>query len=196
MSAATDLKVVSDILARLLTNLNDAGQWSEDIADLQAIIDAPVEPEFDYGSHIINKNPDKFYFTSLNFVSVPLSQRPELIRFVVTKGDNVILNFQMDQSLRWIMKENADGDMEAACKLNLGNHRDGARAVLRKLAQAEIDHPGTFNEMINPKPAVVVKCKKSTQPASMINYIPTVKDESALPDPCDSENPDPNEVAV
>lgn len=197
MSTSSDLKVVADILARLLTNLNDQGQYADDLADLQTIIDSvSIGGDDDYGAHIKNRNPDKFYFTSLNFVPMRQEQRPEVIRFVVTKGERVILNFQMDQSLTWILKENADGDLEAACKFSLGKHMDGARANLRKLAQAEIDKPGTFEEMVNPKPKILIKRAKPNAPTSQINYVPKPKPVEAdpfdEPEVNDSEQPMPS----
>ena len=94
---------------------------------------------------------NNYHYEGIEEVTIEQSNRPAVIELSVFKGETRIISFNVDRSFKWIMKQNKDQDWYACGRISLNSKTKWTLAYcLKKLADKEIDKPGSFAEKFLP----------------------------------------------
>lgn len=138
------IKRIAEVIAKLAEDLNKKGQYNEQLQAMDEVINAELqlEPKKEKRS---GGNGSNYHYEGIEEVTIEPAKRPAVIELSVYKGETLILSFNIDRSFKWIMRQNKDQDWYACGRISLNTKTKWTLAMcLKKLADKEVEQPGTF----------------------------------------------------
>lgn len=143
-----------DCISELIVRLNDGEQYTDILERLNAVTSALQTAKADRKASKTSserkRNPDKYYYQGIDVLDKLPGERPQVCEFVVSKGYNEILHFELDNNLAWVCIKQ-DGAWKRVSRMDFPSNKMYARTVLKRMAQKEEAKPGTFADQYIPE---------------------------------------------
>lgn len=146
------LKTIAEVLSHVADDLNSMksfkDHYTDELAKLTDIINAEIEMpakssvKKEYTPK--GKNDNRYYYGGIDCVDMDDDVRPAYNTITISKGETRILEFTLSKSLKWLMKQDENGNWVTVGKFVLPKNKMQARMKLLKVARAEVAEPGSF----------------------------------------------------
>ena len=143
------IKRIAETIAKLAEDLNKKGQYNEQLQAMDEVINAELELEPKKEKR--SGGNGTYHYEGIEAATIEPSKRPAVIELKVMKGEDVIINFYVDRTFKWLMRQNKDLDWYACGRISLNiKTKWSLAASLKKLADKEVEQPGAFAEKFLP----------------------------------------------